>query len=122
MKIKKGGKITNYEAFQVNPCYDVKQTMYITASDMSIEEINETLGIKTTVRYATLPNEPIAAMIRVVTVENISKANIEIEIADGMPKVIPYYMSTYAQKFMSTTIQAWTTVDNFEKQAILSSA
>lgn len=115
MKIKKGGKITNYEAFQVNPCYDVKQTMYITASDMSIEEINETLGIKTTVRYATLPNEPIAAMIRVVTVENISKANIEIEIADGMPKVIPHYMSTYAQKFMSTTIQAWTTVDNFEK-------
>lgn len=115
LKIKKSGKVTNYEAFQVNPCYDVKQTMYITSCDMAIEEINEALGIKTTVRYATLPNEPIAGLIRSVKVENISKANIEIEIVDGMPKVIPYYMSTYAQKFMSTTIQAWTTVDNFDK-------
>ncbi len=115
LKIKKGGKTVNYEAFQVNPCYDVKQTMYISSSDMSIEEINETLGIKTVVRYATLPNEPAAALIRSVTVANISKANLEIEIADGMPKLIPYYVNQWAQKFMSTTIQAWTTVDNFEK-------
>ena len=115
LKIKRGDKVTNYEAFAVNPCYDVKQTMYITSCDMAIEEINETLGIKTTVRYATLPNEPIAAIIRAVTVENISTENIEIEIADGMPKLIPYYVNQWAQKFMSTTIQAWTTVDNFEK-------
>ncbi|MCL1972503.1 MAG: cellobiose phosphorylase [Endomicrobia bacterium] len=115
LKIKKSGKTVNYEAFRVNPCYDVKQTMYITSCDMAIEEINETLGIKTTVRYATLPNEPIAAIIRAVTVENISKSNLEIEIADGMPKLIPYYVNQWAQKFMSTTIQAWTTVDNFEK-------
>ncbi|MDR1695646.1 MAG: hypothetical protein LBR69_03325 [Endomicrobium sp.] len=115
LKIKKSGKTVNYEAFRVNPCYDVKQTMYITSCDMAIEEINETLGIKTTVRYATLPNEPIAAMIRSVKVENISKTALEIEIADGMPKLIPYYVNQWAQKFMSTTIQAWTTVDNFEK-------
>ncbi|MCL2484787.1 MAG: cellobiose phosphorylase [Endomicrobia bacterium] len=115
LKIKKGKKVINYEAFAVNPSYDVKQTMYITSCDMAIEEINETLGIKTTVRYATLPNEPIAAIIRAVSVENISKENIEIEIADGMPKLIPYYVNQWAQKFMSTTIQAWTTIDNFEK-------
>lgn len=115
LKIKKGGKTINYEAFKVNPSYEVKQSMYITSCDMAIEEINEALGIKTTVRYATLPNEPIAAIVRSVSVENISRANTEIEIVDGMPKVIPYYMNTYAQKFMSTTIQAWTAVDNFEK-------
>ncbi|AKL98004.1 hypothetical protein [Endomicrobium proavitum] len=115
LKIKKSGKTINYEAFKVNPCYPVKQTMFITSSDMSIEEVNETLGIKITVRYATLPNEPVAALLRSVNVENISKANLEIEIADGMPKLIPYFVSQWAQKFMSTTIQAWTTVDNFEK-------
>jgi len=115
LKIKKSGKTINYEAFKVNPCCPVKQTMFITSSDMSIEEINETLGIKVTVRYATLPNEPVAALIRAVTVENISKANIEIEVADGMPKLIPYFINQYAQKYMSTTIQAWTTVDNFDK-------
>ncbi|MDR1196090.1 MAG: hypothetical protein LBL00_06420, partial [Endomicrobium sp.] len=115
LKITKGGKTVNYEAFKVNPCYDVKQTMYITSCDMAIEEINETLGIKITVRYATLANEPIAAMVRAVSVENISKSTLDIEIADGIPKVIPYYMNTYAQKFMSNTIQAWTTVDNFDK-------
>jgi hypothetical protein len=92
--------------------------MYVTPADMSIEEVNETLGIKITVRYSALSNEPIAALIRAVTVENISKANQEIEIIDGMPKLAPYFISQWAQKFMSTTIQAWTTVDNFDKNGL----
>jgi hypothetical protein len=114
LKVKKGAVVTNYEAFKVN-AKNVKQTMFITSSDMSIEEVNKDLGIKTTVKYATLPHEPLAALIRTVTVENISKTDIKIELADGMPKVMPYYMNEYSQKFMSTTIQAWATVDNFKK-------
>ncbi|MDR1942226.1 MAG: hypothetical protein LBQ47_07850, partial [Endomicrobium sp.] len=115
LKITKSGKTINYEAFKVNAHYALKQTMYITSSDMSIEEINEALGIKITVKYATLASEPAAAIIRTVNVENISKDDIEVEIADGMPKLIPYFINQWAQKFMSTTIQAWTTVDNFDK-------
>ncbi|MDR2191533.1 MAG: hypothetical protein LBO62_01440 [Endomicrobium sp.] len=114
LKITKNGKTSKYEAFKVNPSYSVKQTMYITSADMSIEEINETLGIKTTVRYSTLSNEPVAGLLRAATVENLSEADIDVEIIDGMPKIIPYFISSWAQKFMSATIQAWTTVDNFE--------
>ncbi|MCL2389186.1 MAG: cellobiose phosphorylase [Elusimicrobia bacterium] len=115
LKIKKGGKTTNYEAFKVNAPKNVKQTMFITSSDMAIEEVNESLGIKVTVNYATLPHEPLSALIRTVTVENISKSEMKIEIADGMSKVMPYYMNQFSQKYMSTTIQAWAVVDNFEK-------
>ena len=43
LKIKRGGKITDYEPFRVNPSGDVKQTMYITSCDMAIKEINEKL-------------------------------------------------------------------------------
>ncbi|MDR3112027.1 MAG: cellobiose phosphorylase [Elusimicrobiota bacterium] len=115
LKIKKSGKTINYESFKINPDYPVKQTMFITSSDMSIEEINTKLGVKISVRYATLPNEPIAALIRIVRIENISKSNMDISIVDGMPKLIPYFISQWSQKFMSATIQAWTTVDNFSK-------
>ncbi|MDR2427272.1 MAG: hypothetical protein LBD46_08880 [Endomicrobium sp.] len=118
LKITKSGKTTNYEAFKVNPCYSVKQAMYITSADMSVEEINEILGIKITVRYSTLSNEPIAGLLRAVTVENISKSNLDIEIIDGMPKIMPYFINSWAQKFMSATIQAWTTVDNFAQNAL----
>ena len=37
----------------------------------NLDEINTKIGIKTTVTYFTLPNQPLAGLLRKVTVENI---------------------------------------------------
>ncbi|MDD2524025.1 MAG: hypothetical protein PHT81_04180 [Endomicrobiaceae bacterium] len=119
-KIKKSKEVICYEPFKnnSNDIENIKQNMYISSSELTIEEINKTIGIKTIVKYFTLPNQPLAGLLRTVTVENISRADISIEIIDGMPKVLPYYTNVYAQKNMSTTIQAWATVDNFDKTGV----
>ena len=120
LKIKKSKETICYEPFKNNSAdtKNIKQKMYISSYDLTIEEINTKIGIKTTVNYFTLPNQPLAGLLRKVTVENISKQDIQIEIIDGMPKILPYYVNSYAQKYMSTTIQAWTKVDNFDKKGV----
>ena len=120
LKIKKGKEIICYEPFKNNSAdtKNIKQNMYISSYDLTIEEINNKIGIKTIVTYFTLPNQPLAGLLRKVSVENLSKQNIQIEIVDGMPKILPYYVNSWAQKFMSTTIQAWTKVDNFDKTGV----
>lgn len=120
LKIKKGNQTICYEPFINNSAdlENIKQNMYVSAYELILEEINKSVGIKTIVKYFTLPNQPLAGLMRTISIENISKTNMTIEIVDGMPKILPYYMNTYAQKFMSTTIQAWATVDNFDKTGI----
>ena len=120
LKIKKGKDAVCYEPFKNNSANikDIKQNMYVSSYDLTIEEINTKIGIKTTVTYFTLPNQPLAGLLRKVSVENISKQNVQIEIVDGMPKILPYYVNSWSQKYMSTTIQAWTKVDNFDKSGV----
>ncbi len=120
LKIKKGKDSITYEPFKNNSAdlKNIKQVMTISSYDLTIEEINKEIGIKTTVNYFTLPNQPLAGLLRKVSVENISKKDIQIEIVDGIPKILPYYVNSWAQKYMSTTIQAWTKVDNFDKTGV----
>ena len=120
LKIKKGKEIFCYEPFKNNSAYikNIKQTMIISSYDLTIEEINTEIGIKIKVNYFTLPNQPLAGLLRKVSVENISKKDMQIEIVDGMPKILPYYVNSWSQKYMSTTIQAWTKIDNFDKTGI----
>ncbi len=119
-KIKKGKDIICYEPFKNNSAdtKNVKQTMIISSYDLTIEEVNKQTGIKTTVNYFTLPNQPLAGLLRKISVENISNKDMQIEIVDGIPKILPYYVNSWAQKYMSTTIQAWTKVDNFDKTGV----
>lgn len=120
LKIKKGKDIFSYEPFKNNSAdlKNIKQTMTISSYDLTIEEVNKEIGIKTTVNYFTLPNQPLAGLLRKVSVENISKKDMRIEVVDGIPKILPYYVNSWAQKYMSTTIQAWTKVDNFDRTGV----
>jgi len=120
LKIKKAKETICYEPFKNNSAdiKNIKQKMFVSAYDLTLEEINTRIGIKTTVNFFTLPNQPLAGLLRKITVENLSKQNIQIEIVDGMPKILPYYVNSWSQKYMSTTIQAWTKVDNFDKTGV----
>ena len=81
LKIADGGKSKFYEPFAnslVSP-YKVNQRMLITSHDLTIEEINSTLGIKVSVNYFTMPQEPFAGLVRRVTVENIGRKKLDIQ-------------------------------------------
>lgn len=112
LKVTEAKKQRFYEPFAnsaVSP-YKITQRMKITSHDLTIEETNTTLGIKTTVNYFTLPQEPYAALIRRVTLENISKKELRIECIDGLPAINPYGLKDWLGKHISRTVEAWTAV------------
>jgi hypothetical protein len=112
------GAVTFYEPFQdsfANKHYNVTQKMFITSYDLKLEEVNRTLGFKIEAMFCTLPGESLSSLVRKVTVTNISEKALEIEILDGMPVIIPYYLENIDLKEMSNLRQAWMGIEHADK-------
>ncbi|MDD5131243.1 MAG: cellobiose phosphorylase [bacterium] len=121
IKVKQLDQTLFYEPFQnnnANNSYKTRQKMLIQPAELVLEETNETLGIKIQVKYFTLPQEPIAALVRIIEITNIGNNELELEIIDGQPKMIPYWLSNDVLKYMSHTAQAWAKVTNFDKTGL----
>lgn len=119
LKVQSSGAIKHYEPFSnplVSP-YKVRQRMMITSHDLTIEETNTTLGIRISVNYFTIPEEPFAGLVRRVSIENISKKALKAEIIDGMPMINPYGLKDWLAKNMSRTVEAWVGVLNVARKA-----
>jgi hypothetical protein len=118
LKMKDGKNNTFYEPFKnnfyFNKVYSVSQSMYITSYDLKLEEINHTLGIKTEVMYCTLPGEMLSSLIRKVKITNLLDKSLEMEVLDGLPIIIPYYLTDYNLKNESNLSQAWMSVKNYK--------
>jgi len=119
LKIKDGQKQKFYEPFanSLASAYKVHQRMLITGHDLTIEEINATLGLKVTVNYFTMPQEPYAALVRHVTIENTGRKKLDIQCVDGLPAINPYGLKDWLSKNMSRTVEAWMTVHNIKNKA-----
>lgn len=119
LKIKdpETGKTVFHEPFQ-NNYHDldknITQKMYITSYDVRLEEINHDLGIRTEVMFCTLPGEKLASLVRSLRITNLTEKDLEIEVADGIPAIIPYYLTNIDIKEMSNLRQAWMSVENYK--------
>ena len=119
LKVSDGKKQQFYEPFSntlVSP-YKVRQRMLINSHDLTIEEINTTLGLKIVVNYFTMPQEPFAGLVRSVTIENIGRQTVDIECVDGLPAINPFGLKDWLGKHMSRTVEAWMTVHNIKNKA-----
>lgn len=115
IKVKNGAKTQSWEPFSLSG--ENKSRMLISSHELTIEEENKALGLKVSVNYFTLPNESFAALVRRVTVTNISKKNLQVEIVDGLPIIIPCGMRDWTLKNMSRTVEAWVKVKNLKAKA-----
>ncbi len=112
---KSGAQVSFYEPFKEAADGSqrlVEQRMEISSHEFLLEEANPRLGLKTTVRYFTIPGEPLAALARELVLENISGTALELELLDGLPSVNPYGMNEFLVKNMSRTIEAWMIAEN----------
>lgn len=89
-----------------------KMTVYMNA--MKVEDCDETNGIKVSVNYSTLPEEKIAALMRVVEITNAADEERTFEVLDGMPALIPYGVGQDSLKMMAQTTKAWMQVEDVE--------
>ncbi len=109
--IKVNGKV--YEPFAGYEG-DASRSFYIKENSFWIEDVNSTTGIKTVVKYFLMPGESYGALVRKVTIENTSDADVSMEVIDGMPKLIPYGLLNSTYKAMSNLQRSWTTLYNIE--------
>lgn len=119
--IKAPKKNLNYEPFQnsqINLQSGIAQEMRVTSYDLSLKETNRSVGLETSVKYFTFPNEPFAALARILQIKNISKEMQELEILDGLPQIIPYGMNNWLLKQMSRTAEAWVGMTNLDKTGV----
>lgn len=110
-----------YEPFIYNHCNrdelekgSVIQRMHIGAGDLKILEMNKQKGFEMSVMYFSLPNERLAALVRMVELKNVSSKPWSVEILDGLPVVLPYGLSDHGLKHVGNTLKAWMEVYNLE--------
>ena len=100
--IKKDGKV--YEPFHDE---NVPHDMTVQMNTLSIKEECAETGLTTEITYYVLPEEELGALVREVNITNHSHAEVHIEIADGMPALVPYGISMDNLKNMLETAKAW---------------
>ncbi len=93
---------------------EVLHGMTIEQNGLKIWEKNEQAGIRTDVSYYTLPTEHIGALVRKVTLTNLSGQMMDLEVLDGMPAVVPYGVNQWSLKEMGQTAKAWMQVEDVE--------
>ncbi len=123
IKLKKNGKVVFYEPFREslhNNNFNIENKMSISSCDLKLEEINNTLGIKVSVEYFTVPEENFAALARVVRVTNLNKSKIDIEVIDGLPRIVCYGVNNWFLKHLSRTVEAWMRSVQIKKSAFFS--
>lgn len=120
IKVTTGSKVEYWEPFQENRLgtdYAKNVSMSISSHDLVLEETNTKLGLKVTVTYFTLPEEPFSALVRNVSIQNLKKTKRNVEIVDGLPIIVPFGLKDDVNKNMSRTVEAWIKVRNLDKKA-----
>lgn len=79
-----------------------------------IAEERQDLKIRIKITYFNLPNEPFGALARKVELEDFSGLERNIEILDGLPKILPAGLSYDASKAVSNLMRSWIEVRNLE--------
>lgn len=95
-----------YEPFQRKKKEEIKQKMLISSEELEIDEVNSELGMETNVLYFPLASEPVPALVRKLKVKNLNDQPLELELIDGLPRILPHGLNQDHVKFTARHIEA----------------
>ncbi|MCM8786633.1 MAG: hypothetical protein NC935_01090, partial [Candidatus Omnitrophica bacterium] len=96
-----------YEPFKVISDHNRTEIMIIKSNSLEIQKINHNFGLEFSIKYFTLPNYPVGALIRMLKIKNISEQDLDLDIIDGLVRIIPFGTSNMFLKELTRTIEAW---------------
>ncbi len=85
----------------------IAREMVIGMNDLALVEVHDRYQLRVEVRYFTLTNEPLAGLIRQVTITSTGQVDRELEVIDGLPVIVPFGMNDALLKNMARTAEAW---------------
>lgn len=92
---------------------DADRSMSVEKNRIDIAESSH--GLQIQVGYFVLPNESMGALVRQVKITNTGDKATELEILDGMSKLIPYGITNTAYKSISNLMRSWTDIRNLKQ-------
>jgi len=95
-----------YEPFS-SRIRSVQETMRIESDSLHIEEVNHSLKLNLSVDYFTLPGCSFASLVRVLKIKNLSSRKMNLKVADGLVRIIPFGARDLFLKNLSRTLEAW---------------
>ncbi|RXJ02580.1 hypothetical protein DS745_06305 [Anaerobacillus alkaliphilus] len=113
IKIIEGNQSTFLEPFSTHQGNQL-EVMEISENKLALEYLNEIHEVKMKVEYFTLPQSPVAGLVRHVTFINTSNKERRFELLDGLPSVFPSGVPNAAYKELGNTIKSWFDVYNLE--------
>ncbi len=87
--------------------------MHIGLGELEIFSADDDLA--SSALYFGLPGERTAALVRVLTVRNVSHAQVKLELMDGMPEVVSYGVDQDSLKNMTQLATAWMRAEDAER-------
>ena len=87
----------------------IQRQMSIGKTDLRLLE--RCKWLESIVDYTILPEESFPALLRMLTVTNKENERLRMEIADGLPRIVPNGITDQHLKMMSTTASAWIKTD-----------
>ena len=97
----------NYEPFRVTSDYKREEDMVIRSHSFEIKKVNKELGLEFNIKYFTLPNTPVGGLVRILSIKNISNKELNLEVLDGLSKIVPFGLSNILLKDLARTLEAW---------------
>jgi hypothetical protein len=98
-----GGSV--YEPFRKVDDSAIEQSMKVSSHELVIQERNHDLQLGTTIAYYPLVNMPLAGTIRQVRIANIGSRRCNVELIDGLPKILPYGVNFEHTKVIARHIE-----------------
>ncbi|MDR1840195.1 MAG: hypothetical protein LBQ93_11515 [Treponema sp.] len=107
-----------YEPFRNSPELKARQTMYIKPHYVRLVDHNEEASIETEVLFCTVPGESFPALLRRLTIKNISSNELKIDCLDGLPMLHPAGTRNWMLKNLSRLAEGWFAGVNFTPNGI----
>jgi len=109
LKVSDGSTDIFYEPFKSSgdPETSTEQVMSISSYSLKLTETCKENELNVDVEYFTLPNENIPALIRILTIKNLSAKTKHISCLDGLPMINPYGTDDSTLKNMSRLGEGW---------------
>jgi hypothetical protein len=109
-------KIDNslYEPFIQSDDKERFQKMMISTGELELNETNNALGLRVNVEYFPLVNLPLAGLVRKVSIKNLRKKTLKMELIDGLPHILAFGKTQHSIKFISRHIEAMIKVDTVD--------
>ncbi|MFH0954033.1 MAG: hypothetical protein V1873_06865 [Verrucomicrobiota bacterium] len=118
IKLQDGRRTRFYEPFQQrlsDEGMNRVQRMIILPAQLTLEEVNRTLGLQFTIDYFNVPEDSYAGLIRVLRIRNLSRRTARLQFLDGLPLIIPFGVDNYNLKHMRRLVESFVEVINYER-------